>query len=300
MEVVLIRRIGRYAFLPLFLAVFDGATYLDVAYGQSPWILIPIMAAALVTATLAERLIPYSTAFNTPRGDVGTDTWHAVANESVTLLMLVLATKPFFSLHLWPYGSPFAAQLLLAILILDFGVWIGHFLSHKFALLWRFHAVHHRVERIYSLNGLMKHPVSLIVEQIPAAVLLVGAGLPNDVALALTACTFVQLLVQHSNADYHVPGLDRLLATNAVHRFHHLADPALGSCNYGFFTNIWDRVFGTYRFEPERRFAVADLGLGPDSNMPPDYVGQLLAPFAPTRQGAAGDSAAMARPARSS
>lgn len=41
----------------------------------------------------------------------------------------------------------------------DLGITLMHWLSHRSALLWRLHAVHRSVHRIYGLNGLMKHPL---------------------------------------------------------------------------------------------------------------------------------------------
>lgn len=273
----------KVALLPLFIFVFDGGICLIIAQKYSLTFLLPALVSALVVTLLAERLIPYSEDFNRPRGDVGADIWHASVNEGEALLLIICL--PFlvrlFSLHLWPQHWPFAAQLLLAVVLFDLGVWLAHSMSHKIDALWRFHAVHHSVERLYGFNGLMKHPLHLAIEQIPGAALLVLAGVPQDVAIALGACTFVQLLMQHANIDFRTPLLGYVLNTSLVHRFHHINDPAMGNCNYGLFTNFWDMVFGTFRFHPDRHFTSKDFGLADRAAYPRDYLGQLMEPFKP-------------------
>lgn len=275
-----VRLISKYAFFPLFIVIFDGAIYFVVSNGLSDLLLIPILGSALLLSTLAEKFIPYSSAFNTSRSIV-TDTWHALVNEFE--LLALLAAVPLLvrwsSLNVWPKHWAFALQLLLAIVIFDFGVWLHHYASHRSALLWRFHAVHHSVTRLYSYNGLMKHPLHLVVEQAPGAIMLIGLGIPQDVGTALTAVIFVQLLLQHSNADYRIPLLEYFFSANSVHRFHHVNDVVLGNCNYGLFTNVRDMLFGTFRFSAARKFSPGELGLADQADFPSDYLGQLLAPF---------------------
>jgi len=280
-----VRRVVQYLYFPLFVFCLDGVICIIVFNKYPALLLLPTLSAGLLLSTLAERFIPYCDDFNTPRDDVLTDTWHAVVNECEWLILVAILPLivSWSTMDLWPkHWSP-VGQLLFAIMVTDFGVWVAHFASHKFQMLWRFHAVHHSVTRFYSFNGLMKHPMHLLIEQAPGAALLIGLGIPHDVSIALVSCIFIQLLMQHSNVDYRIGIFEYILSTNAVHRFHHVRDPVLGNCNYGLFTNVWDLLFGTFRFASDRKFSVTDLGLVDSPDYPRDYIGHLLAPFGRVR-----------------
>ena len=109
---------------------------------------------------------------------------------------------------------------------------------------------------------------------------LILLGMPVPVASALAVCVAVQLLLQHSNADYRIGPLRPILALNAGHRFHHRqVGGRIGDVNFGLFTLIWDHLFRTYSFDPEKRFSSDDLGMAAKPDYPNDYLGQLAEPF---------------------
>ena len=145
---------------PVFWAGFIGAAAWLVAAGHfSLWVLPPLLLLALLTSFLAERYLPYDGAWNHAHGDGARDTLHALVNEA--LYLLGLAIFPLLAGHLalgayWPGQLPFWAQLLLAIVVADCGITLVHYLSHRYYFLWKLHAVHHSVQRLYGLNGWMK------------------------------------------------------------------------------------------------------------------------------------------------
>ena len=150
---------------PVFWAGFIGAAACLIAVGQySLWILPPLLLA-LLTSFLAERYLPYDGAWNHAHGDGWRDVLHALVNE--VLYLPGLAAFPLLAGHLalgpfWPVQLPFWLQLLLAIVIADCGITLVHYLSHRYYFLWKLHAVHHSVQRLYGLNGWMKHPLHLL------------------------------------------------------------------------------------------------------------------------------------------
>lgn len=89
----------------------------------------------------------------------------------------------------------------------------------------------------------------------------------------------MQLLLQHSNADYRVGPAKHVLALNAGHRFHHLKWAGAGDVNFGLFTLIWDHLYRTYSFDPARRFTSAELGMAAKPDYPTAYPAQLRHPF---------------------
>ena len=98
----------------------------------------------------------------------------------------------------------FLGQLIIAILIADFGITTVHLVSHRVGWMWRLHAVHHSIRRSYGLNGLMKHPLHQSLETIGGVAPLLLLGMPVHVAASLAGCVAIQLLMQHSNVAYRV------------------------------------------------------------------------------------------------
>jgi sterol desaturase/sphingolipid hydroxylase (fatty acid hydroxylase superfamily) len=93
------------------------------------------------------------------------------------------------------------------------------------------------------------------------------------------ACVTIQLLVQHSNVNYAVGPLRRVLAANQVHRFHHLKWSGLGDVNFGLFTNLWDHMLRTAVWDPNQQFSSEMIGIAAEPDFPVRYVEQLMKPF---------------------
>ena len=240
-----------------------------------------LVAAALALSFAAECVLPYERDWNVGHGDVRRDVAHFVVNESMSLgplllVPLVARVAPAPATSPWPGTWPDVVQLLLVIVVFDLGQYVFHWVSHVWRPLWRLHAVHHSVERMYGLNGIMKHPLYQLAASVTSMAPLVALGMPDRLALPLAFCTFVQLLLQHSNVDYRTGPIRRLCATAEVHRFHHLRGRA-GHVNFGLFFSGWDHLFGN-AFEAPRRLRTSDIGLA-DPGYPRDYLGQLVAPF---------------------
>ncbi|MCZ7379876.1 sterol desaturase family protein [Micromonospora sp. WMMC250] len=272
----------RYGYAPVMLLGVNGAG-IAVAEAGAPklWLLV-LLAAAVALSFAVERLIPYTLDWNTGHDDAGRDRLHAIVNEtlilaSVAAIPLLAATVP--TAALWPTRWPFALQVLGAILVADLGITLVHYASHHIGALWRFHAVHHSVRRMYGLNGLMKHPLHQTIEMTAGVAPLILLGLPVNVASALALAVAVQLLLQHSNADYRVGPLTYLLALNEGHRFHHLKWAGVGDVNFGLFTLLWDHALGTFSYDPQRRFTTDDLGMAAKPHYPHRYWVQLIEPF---------------------
>ena len=279
---VSLHRAVKGLYLPFMLIGLGGAVIALSATGRYHVGVLGVVVVAIALSFIAERFVPYSMMWNLSLGDRTRDVWHAVVNESsqlLSLLSLPLIVGVLGFDGVWPTRFPFVVQVVGAVLVADFGITLGHLVSHRVAMLWRFHAVHHSVKRMYGFNGLLKHPLHQLFETVLAVTPLVLLGLPSRVAVAVVALATIQLLLQHSNADYAVGPFIPLLATNRTHRFHHLKMPGVGDVNFGLFTNIWDHLFGTYSYDATQRFDSSVLGIESEPDFPTDYLHQLLYPF---------------------
>lgn len=277
-------------YAPVFLLGFVGtaAWWVGHRHGGALW-LLPLLSLAALLSFLAEHLWPYDAGFNRSHGDRARDATHALVNEGLNLLSIGLI--PLLAGRLpwqcWPSHWPFAIQLLLAIVGADFGLTLMHYASHRVGWLWRLHAVHHSVSRMYGFNGLMKHPLHQALEAVGGVLPLLLLGMPYPLAAVLAFAIAIQLLLQHANIDLRPGPLGRLMAWAPLHRFHHLRYGRAGDVNFGLFFTVWDRLLGTAFDAPAYRLGGRDLGIGSQPDYPRDYLGQLLAPFRDLPTGAA-------------
>lgn len=178
---------------------------------------------------------------------------------------------------LWPSQLPVFAQVVLALVIADFFAYWVHRLSHTWEPLWRFHALHHSSERLYTFSSGRNHPLHTALTYFAQMTPLILLGAPNEVLALVSVFTAVHGMLQHANIAFRPGPLNWVLATADLHRWHHSVDFEESRSNYGNNLILWDIVFGT-RFLPADRACPDAVGLGVD-DFPTDYLGQLASPW---------------------
>jgi len=232
--------------------------------GTPYWPWGPLVAALGIAAVaLLEHLQPYEKAWLHDHGDTLVDILHAFTSLSLIFLSVEIVTilRLFLpEVGLWPADWPMWTQILIAGLIIDFGLWFMHWLSHKNGWLWRLHALHHSSERLYWLNGERRHPLSALLLASPGILIAVILGAPAAAIGSWFAIVSVHLAFQHANLDYTVGPFRLLLGVAENHRWHHKREYEDAQVNFGEFWMIWDLVFGTYRF-PRFNLQAGEVGI---------------------------------------
>lgn len=271
----------RYSTWPLlFLGMSTWVIWLAAA-GAGLLPLFGVLGIAIIFAFIAELAAPYQQQWNRSYQDQLRDWIHALIN--LTVNRLLLWSLPLFAWmgiagSFWPETWPFWAQVIFAVLILDFGIALAHHASHRINALWSLHAVHHSVKRLYSFNGLMKHPLHQLIETLTGVFPLLLLGIPMEVALTLPFLVSLSLLAQHSNVDYKLGPLKYIFAHAETHRYHHTNDRE-GNYNYGLFTHLYDHLVGSFHYEGKPPKTSAELGISNRDNYPTGYFAQLKQPF---------------------
>ncbi|HEX2253937.1 MAG TPA: sterol desaturase family protein [Thermoanaerobaculia bacterium] len=145
---------------------------------------------------------------------------------------------------------PAWARTALAVLLLDYTLYLWHVATHQVPFLWRFHKPHHADLDLDASTALRFHfgEMALSVPWRAAQVLLVGAG-PRALTLWQTL-VLVEILFHHSNVELSEP-VDRrlswLLVTPRMHGIHHSAVPEESDSNWSNLLTLWDRLHGTFR-----------------------------------------------------
>ena len=182
------------------------------------------------------------------------------------------------------YAVPFWLAVPLAVVAMDFVIWLQHVMVHAVPALWRLHRVHH-ADLDYDLTtGARFHPIEIVLSMGIkfATIALLGAPVLAVVVfeVLLSACA----MFNHGNIRLPA-ALDRALrwfiVTPDMHRVHHSVEDDESNSNFGFNLTWWDRLFGTYREQP--RAGQLGMTIGIHGHTDPHEVarlpGMLALPF---------------------
>ena len=153
---------------------------------------------------------------------------------------------------------------ILAVVALDFAIYLQHVLFHFLPILWRLHRMHHTDLDIDVTTGNRFHPVEILISMgiKIAAVSLVGA--PAVAVVAFEVALNATSQFNHGNIRIHETTdrwLRLLVVTPDMHRVHHSIIPRETNSNFGFNLPWWDRWCGTYRPQPEQGHMAMTIGL---------------------------------------
>ena len=235
-----------------------------------------------------------------PKGQRWLTNLAIIAIDSVVVRLMAMLVVPVAAVAAAAYAEaqglgilnwlawPGWFETLLAIIVLDFAIWLQHVASHKMPMFWRLHQVHHADPDIDVSTGIRFHPIEIAISMLwkVAVVFILG---PSAFAVFLFEIILnASALFSHANVRLR-PGLDRVLraviVTPDMHRSHHSVLQREHDSNYGFNFSIWDKLFGTYTAEPEKGHENMTIGLAPyQSEAPTKLAWSLTLPFRPLRK----------------
>ena len=180
-------------------------------------------------------------------------------------------------------GWPFWLEVLLAIIVLDLAIYAQHVIFHKVPALWRLHQVHHADVDFDVSTALRFHPVEIALSMLIKIAVVLALGAP-----AIAVVLFEIILngcAMFNHANIKLPrwldaALRRVLVTPDMPRVHHSVIRRETNSNFGFNLSVWDRIFGTYRAQPEAGHDAMAIGLSDYQNEDPTRFGwSLVLPF---------------------
>jgi sterol desaturase/sphingolipid hydroxylase (fatty acid hydroxylase superfamily) len=149
---------------------------------------------------------------------------------------------------------PTWAKVALAVVALDLVIYLQHVMFHAVPALWRLHRMHHADLDIDVTTGARFHPVEILLSMVIKLATVAALGAPALAVLIFEVLLNATSMFNHSNVRMPA-GLDRVLrwflVTPDMHRVHHSIVPRETNSNFGFNAPWWDRLFGTYRAQPE-------------------------------------------------
>lgn len=171
----------------------------------------------------------------------------------------------------------------IAIVVLDFAIWLQHVATHKIGFLWRLHQVHHADRDMDVTTAIRFHPLEIALSVVWKAVCVALLGAPVWAVVVFEIILNACAMFSHANIRLS-SGADSAIrivfVTPDMHRVHHSVIRQERDSNYGFNLSVWDRLFGTYRAQPEKTHTNMTIGLLPFQSDEPSRLGWSLSlPF---------------------
>ncbi len=185
---------------------------------------------------------------------------------------------------------PDGLALVLAVVAMDFAIWLQHVMVHAVPVLWRLHQVHHADPDYDLTTGARFHPLEIILSMLIKFAVIAVIGAPAAAVLVFEVLLNATAMFNQGNVKLPAAadaGLRLLLVTPDMHRMHHSTDHAEANSNFGFNLSVWDRLFGTYRAAtrlPQESMEIGVAGLGGDPRCV-SLPGMLVIPFINSGEG---------------
>lgn len=159
---------------------------------------------------------------------------------------------------------PAELEVAVAVLLLDFAIYLQHVLFHAVPILWRIHRVHHADIDVDVTTGSRFHPVEIACSLLIKLAAIAALGASPTAVLLFELLLNAGSLFNHANLRL-LPWLDRclrlLVVTPDMHRVHHSARGGETNTNFGFTFPCWDHLCGTYRAQPAAGHEAMTVGL---------------------------------------
>jgi sterol desaturase/sphingolipid hydroxylase (fatty acid hydroxylase superfamily) len=176
---------------------------------------------------------------------------------------------------------PRALRIPLAFLLLDYTLYLWHWLNHRSPWLWRFHAVHHIDLDLDSTTGLRFHSGEIALAAFFRAAQVLLIGVDRETLRIWQQFLVCSVVFQHSNLELPIEVERRLavlLVTPRMHGIHHSTRADETDSNYSSLLSVWDRLHSSLRLDVPQ--AAVTIGV-PGFSTPEDVslTASLSLPF---------------------
>ena len=242
---------------------------------------------AFLTLAVLERVLPMFSERRPARHDIRNLLLGGINNALLifafsglwVMTMDLSAARNLGLLQLMRVPEPW--QTVTAILLFDCWQYWWHRLNHRIPLLWRFHAVHHADNLMDASSAVRFHTGEIALSALARLAVLPLIGMQPGQLLLYESMLLPVILFHHSNLRFSNKA-DRLLRwlipTPWMHWVHHSRIKQETDSNYSSFLSVWDRIFGTFRLNPDP--GSISFGLdGFDDEERQTLTGMLLTPL---------------------
>ena len=239
---------------------------------SEPGIRLAVFLAAFLLLAGGEALIPRRARSVARRWRWPTNMSLVVLNTLIVRVVLpmtgmgiaVIAEQRGWGLLHAVRPLPAGLAVVIAIVMLDFAIYLQHVLFHTVPVLWRVHRVHHADIDVDVTTGYRFHPVEIFLSLLIKFATIIALGAPPMAVLLFEALLNAGSLFNHANLRLSL-GLDRVLrllvVTPDMHRVHHSDLGVETNTNFSFTFPWWDHLCRTYRAQPATGHEAMTVGL---------------------------------------
>ena len=140
---------------------------------------------------------------------------------------------------------------VIAFLVMDFGGYWYHRISHTVNYFWNLHIIHHSSEE-YNLPCALRQQFATVTNILfifCQGVLLALLGVPKEVFIIVAPIHLFMQFWYHTRLINKMGFLEKILVTPSHHRVHHSMNSIYMDKNYSQIFIIWDKLFGTFQEE---------------------------------------------------
>lgn len=218
-----------------------------------PWMLIVTSSLITITVLLLEFVHERHPGWRMNWQEFRTDLFYVVLSSTVIAwLSKTLAEDPLLALKdwlgistAWMAQVPWLVQVIMVVVILEFGQYWMHRLMHNVTPFWLTHAPHHHITQLNAAKGYVGNPIELFL--ISLSVL---AFFDFDLTALFAGLNTLNVIstFAHANVKADPPIWYAFFFTTIRHHsLHHSTDYEATRCNYGNSLILLDRIFGTYK-----------------------------------------------------
>ena len=146
------------------------------------------------------------------------------------------------------YPLPITVTIFIAVVAMDFVIYLQHVMVHAVPALWRLHRVHHADLDYDVTTGARFHPLEIILSMLIKFATILVLGPPVIAVIVFEVLLNATAMFNHGNIRL-LPRIDKalrwFLVTPDMHRVHHSVGDDEANSNFGFSLPWWDRLFGT-------------------------------------------------------
>jgi sterol desaturase/sphingolipid hydroxylase (fatty acid hydroxylase superfamily) len=160
---------------------------------------------------------------------------------------------------------PRPLEIMAAVVLMDYTLYLWHVLTHRVPFLWRFHAVHHVDLDLDASTALRFHFGELAISVPYRAAQVVLIGVDAEALSYWQMFLSLSILFHHSNV--RLPrrlesALSWFLVTPRMHGIHHSNEPAEANTNWSSGLACWDRIHRTFRLNiPQQEIHIGVKGI---------------------------------------
>jgi sterol desaturase/sphingolipid hydroxylase (fatty acid hydroxylase superfamily) len=144
---------------------------------------------------------------------------------------------------------PRAIRVVAGVLLLDYSLWIWHYLNHRTDLLWRMHRAHHVDLDLDVWTAVRFHFAEMSLAGFVRLLQIRLIG-PDPLALTIWQTLLLPSIFFH-HSSIRLPwalerALSRVIVTPRMHTIHHSTVKSETNSNWSSLLTVWDRLHGTF------------------------------------------------------